>query len=79
MTAFLLIAAYPSDHVPGYELADPGCPIVPGLLDRDDVRDWMRRIGYGLDADPDLLVYLVPDADAGYAPAGFDALEVRTP
>ncbi|GAA0406045.1 hypothetical protein [Streptomyces luteireticuli] len=73
----LLVAAYPGDLVPGHELADPECLVVPGLTERPEVEEWMAAVGYGPDDDPDLLVYLVVEDDEGTVPAGFEKLLVE--
>lgn len=76
MPTIYLVSAAPGDLVPGHELADPDCPLVPGLLDRSDVTAWLDGIGYGWD-NPDELVYLVTENDPGVIPAGFEYITVE--
>lgn len=72
--SFTLISAAPGDTVPGYELADPSCPEVPGLLEHPGVLAFLDLHGYGPDA-PDELMYLITDVNQ--IPAGFPTMTVR--
>jgi hypothetical protein len=69
-----LVSARAGDIVPGVEISDPDCPEIPGLLDRPDVREFMKENNYGL-GDPDELVYLIRDEDTELPP-GLPALRV---
>jgi len=71
-----LVSACPGDHVPGHELADPDCPDIPGLTDRDDVKAFFEKEGYGPDADENVLMYLVAEDDEDEIPDGFPVLRL---
>ncbi|MFE6868324.1 hypothetical protein ACFVFS_17380 [Kitasatospora sp. NPDC057692] len=73
MSTVHLVSATVGDRVPGHELADPGCPEAPGLMERPDVIAWMKAIPYGPD-HPDELVYLVTEDDE--IPDGFPTLTI---
>lgn len=71
-----LVSAQTGDSAPGYELADPDCPDIPGLLERVDVQEFMDANGYGPD-DPDELMYVVTD-DSNISD-GYPTLTIRLP
>jgi len=76
MPIVYLVSSGTGDRVPGYELADPGCPEIPGLLGRPAVTEWLDALGYGPD-NPDELVYLVAEDEAEDIPDEFDSLAVE--
>ncbi|MFE6500758.1 hypothetical protein [Kitasatospora sp. NPDC057738] len=77
MPTIHLISAAPGDHVPGHELASPDCPEYLGLLERPDVQAWMDTIGYGPEAEDELIYLVTDDDDLDAIPAGFEHLTIE--
>jgi hypothetical protein len=75
ITIIALVSAHPGDLVPGYELADPNRPFIPGLEERGDVQTFLSEQGYG--DDPEVLAYLVPGDKVREISDGLDRLIVK--